>query len=61
METETNCRNNTCYHFLVRRERVGYGSNQYFCNAGIAKPQRSCQQLNPVVVSLDAARRARRG
>lgn len=60
METETNCHNNNCYHFLVRRERVGYSPNQYFCMAGIARPQRSCQQLTPVAVSFDAARKTRR-
>lgn len=60
MKTETDCRNNNCNHFLVWRERVGYSHNQYFCNEGIARPQRPCPKLSPVVVSLDAARRAKR-
>lgn len=60
MGTETTCRNNNCYHFLIWRERVGYSHNQYFCRAGIARPGRPCQYLTPVVFSFDAARTAKR-
>lgn len=47
METETKCRNNRCYHFLVRREPVGYGANQYFCSFGINRPKNPCPQFTP--------------
>lgn len=58
-ETETNCRNNNCYHFLVRRERM-VETNRYFCGANIIQPRYPCSRLESVVVKFDAGSRTRR-